>query len=325
MSVSKIGREIFKGLDRIVLLVIGLLFMVYLASGVHVVEADEMGVIFRFGAKHQTVLPGIGYHLPWPVERVRTVNVKAVRSVEVGFWKAQGRDQRLTPYCITGDVNIIHNLYVIHYRVDAEDPASYFLSARRIREMLTSNAEAAIIEVIGSRPVDEIITTAKTDMENAIRRVLQEKLYSLNVKLQIDSVDTREIKPPNQVRDAFDDVINAEQEMTTQKHKANTDAVRTIHEAEARADSIIQEARAYRTDRVNSARGEAERFLSLYDEYKEAPDIIGHRILLESVEKILPRTRVMLRGSDKQGRPLRLKIFQAPLPTSPRLPAASQE
>jgi len=325
MSYKESRKEVFKGLDRIVLLVLGLLFIVYLASGVYVVEADEMGVIFRFGAKDRVALPGIGYHFPWPVERVRTVNVKAVRSVEVGFWKAQGRDQRLTPYCITGDVNIIHNLYVIHYRVDAEDPANYYLRARRIREILVSNARAAIIEVIASRPVDEIITTAKTDMENAVRQVLQEKLHSLNIKLQIDSVDTREIQPPNQVRDAFDEVINAEQELTTQKHKANTEAIRIVHSAEAEAESTLQQARAYRTDRINSAQGEAERFMSLYEEYKKAPEIIGHRIFLESIEKILPRTRVMMVASDKEGRPLRVKIFQAPVPTSPRLPEVSQE
>jgi membrane protease subunit HflK len=214
---------------------------------------------------------------------------------------------------------------VIHYRVDAEDPANYYLRARRIREILVSNARAAIIEVIASRPVDEIITTAKTDMENAIRQVLQKKLHSLNIKLQIDSVDTREIQPPNQVRDAFDEVINAEQELTTQKHKANTEAIQIVHRAEAEAESTLQQARAYRTDRINSAQGEAERFMSLYEEYKKAPEIIGHRIFLESIEKILPRTRVMMVASDKEGRPLRVKIFQAPVPTSPRLPEVSQE
>ncbi len=325
MSFKQSQKEMFKGLDRIVLVVAGFLFIVYLASGVHVMEADEMGVIFRFGAKRQVARPGIGYHFPWPVERIRTVNVKAVRSVEVGFWTSQGRDQRLTPYCITGDINIIHNLYVIHYRVDAEDPANYFLSARRVRESLITNARAAIIEVIASRPVDEIITTAKADMENAIRTTLQQKLYDLNIKLQIDSVDTREIQPPNQVMDAFDDVISAEQEMTTQKHKANTEAIRIVNSAKAEAESIIQQARAYRTERINSAAGEAERFMSLYEEYKKAPEIIGHRIFLESIEKILPRTRVMLLGTDRQGRPLRVKIFQAPVPTSPRLPEVSEE
>jgi len=318
MSFHEERQTIFRGLDRIVLAVLGILFLVYLASGIFVVEANEKAVAFRFGRAGDVINPGIGYHWPWPIERVRKVNVKQVQRIEAGFWPSSDFAEELLPYCITGDKNIIHNRYVIQYRTS--DPANFLAGGARVQQILAELAQATILESVASRQVDPILTTGKSEMERAILRGLVEKLEALNLKIQIVGVERQSAEPPGLVKDAFQDVINAQEEMRSRIHEAENYKNQEIPKAKGQADKMLQEARAYRFERTSSAKGESERFTKLYAEYKLAPRVTRNRLFIEMAEQVLPRTRIMVLATDKQGKPLRIKILQSPVPTFPRLP-----
>ncbi len=318
MSFEQETKAVFRNLDRIVLLALCVLFLLYVASGVFVVEANEKAVVFRFGAAGDVISPGIGYHWPWPIERVRKVNVKEVQRVEVGFWPDSGFREELLRYCLTGDKNIIHNRYVIQYRI--ADPANYLSSARRVRELLVELAEATMLEVVASKQVDPILTTGKVKMEQAILKGLNEKLLELDVKLQIVGIERQSAEPPSLVKDAFQDVINAREEKRTQIHEADNYSNQEVPKAKGDADRMLQLARAYKFERVSSAKGESERFSKLYAEYKEAPEVTINRLFIEMAERTLPKTKIMVLATDQDGQPLRVKVLQAPIPTTPRLP-----
>jgi len=318
MSFQEERKAIFRDLDRIVLVVLGALLLVYLVSGIFMVEANEMAVVFRYGAKRAVVPPGIGYHWPWPIERVRKVNVKEVQRIEVGFWAQSGLAEELLPYCLTGDKNIIHNHYVIQYRI--ADPANYLFASARIRDTLHQLSQATILEAVAARQVDPILTTGKREMELAIIEGLTRKLDDLNLKIQIVGVERQSAEPPNLVKDAFQDVVNAREEMRTRIHEANNYSNQEIPKAKGEANRLLQQARAGKFEQISSAKGESERFKKLYQEYRQAPRVTGNRLFIETIERVLPRCRVMVLATDKQGNPLKIKLLQSPVPTSPRLP-----
>jgi membrane protease subunit HflK len=304
MSFQDHHKKIFHGLDRIVLSALCVLLLVYVASGIFVVQAGEKAVLFCFGRAGDVIGPGIGYHWPWPVERVRKVNVKQV--------------QRIEAYCITGDKNIIHDRYVIQFRIG--DPANFLCSAARVRQILEELAQATILEAVASRKVDPILTTGKGEMERAIMEGLTQKLEALDLKIQIVGVERQSAEPPSLVKDAFQDVINAQEEMRARIHEAQNYQNQEIPRAKGQADKMLQEAKAYQFEQTSSAKGESERFTKLHDEYRQAPRVTRNRLFIEMAEQVLPRTRIMVLATDRQGNPLRIKILQAPVPTLPRLP-----
>lgn len=317
MSLSQETRAVFKDLDRILLGGLAVLFLLYAASGIFVVEAGEKAVVFRFGKAGDVIGPGIGYHWPWPVERVRKVNVKEVRRIEVGFRPDSNLSEELVPYCITGDKNIIHNRYVIQYRV--ADAANFLCTGRNVREVLIELAQSTILETVAARPVDFILTTGKSEMERAILEGLNAKLADLHLKLQIVGVERQAAEPPSLVRDAFQDVINAQEESRSLIHEAENYSNQVVPQAKGDADRIVQEANAYQFEKVSAARGESERFMKLLAEYAKAPGVTRDRLFIETMEQALPQAKLMVLATDREGRPLHVRLLQAPVPTTPRL------
>ena len=317
MSFLEQRKAVFRDLDRIIMVVLGILFLIYLASGIFVVQANEKAVVFCFGKAGEVIGPGIGYHWPWPIEWVKKVNVKEVQRIEVGF-SPKGDLEEILPYCITGDRNIIHDRYVIQYRI--AEPANFLARGARVREILIELAQATILETVAGKPVDLILTTGKSEMERSILEGLIHKLEELNLKIQIVGVERQSAEPPNLVKEAFQNVINAQEEMRTKIHEAENYQNQEIPKAKAEANRMLQEAESYKVERTSSAKGESERFLKLYKEYKQAPGVTRSRLLIEMVEQVLPRTKIMVLATDKEGKPVRIKILQAPIPTTPRIP-----
>jgi len=317
MKITSDIKAVLADLDRILLVVVAILLLLYVLSGLFVIEANQKGVITRFGAVRAVVRPGIGYHLPWPVERVRKVNVKEVQSVEVGFYPDGSNLDELTPYCITGDRNIVHTRYTVKYR--SPDPESYIMAGKRVREIVLTLAQATILEVLAEKEIVPVLTTEKRALESDIREKLGEKLSGLGINLQIVSVDGPPAFPPSLVKQAFQEVITSREEKRTRIHEADNYMNQAIPAAKAEANSAIETARAYKYDRISSAKGESDRFLKLLSEYEKSPSVTRHRLYLDTIEKVLPQVKIMVLATDDEGRPIKVKILQAPIPTTPRL------
>lgn len=317
-------RLVFRNLDRILGVVLLALVVLYLASGVYVVQANEEGLLRRFGVlQKDTLKPGIHYRIPWPVDRVDTVKIKEVKRIEVGFAPGGGSARSIIlPYCITSDRNIIHNRFVIQYRIS--DPAKYVFNCVDPEQLLRGFAGATIIKVVAARTVDALLTTGKREVELEILAELQTLLDRQDTGIAISSVETKLVQPPRTVSEAFRDVINAREERSTMIHEANNYRNKVIPEAKAKVTRIIEQAEATRFHRVSAAKGEASRFLGIHEKQVRAPKVIKQHMFLGMVERVLPRAKVLVLATDAQGNPIKIQLVRGALPTVPQLPSARE-
>ena len=314
-------RLVFRNLDRIVGGVLLALLALYLASGVYVVQANEEGLLRRFGVLQlETVKPGIHYRIPWPVDRVDRVKIKEVKRIEVGFSPGgAGTRSVILPYCITSDRNIIHNRFVIQYRIS--DPAKYVFNCVHPEQLLREFAGATIIKVVAARTVDTVLTTGKREVELEILRELQSHLDRQGTGISISSIETKLVEPPRTVSEAFRDVINAREERSTMIHEANNYRNKVIPDAKARVTRIVEQAKAARFQRVSAAKGESSRFLGIHEKQVRAPEVIQQHMFLGMLERVLPRVKVLMLATDAQGNPIKVQLVRGALPTVPQLPS----
>ncbi len=278
------------GGPKLIVLAVALL---WLASGIYIVEPDETGVVQRFGAYDSTTGPGPHYHLPYPIETVQTPKVSQVRRIEVGFRSLGGREGQGQQYrdvpeeslMLTGDENIVDVQFIVQYQIN--DPVKYLFRLDRPDETLKSAAEAAMREVIGNDKIDSALTDGKVGIQIATMELLQKMMDKYDSGIDVVAVQLQDVHPPRDVIDAFKDVASARE-----------DRVRLVNEAEAYRNDITPKARgqaaamenqamAYKDQAVLKARGEAARFSALAAEYAKAPEVTRERLYLEAMETIL--------------------------------------
>ncbi len=311
-------RMVFRNLDRIIIATVGVLFLLYLLSGIYQVQANEQAVVRRFGEFQRIINPGINYGLPWPVDKVDKIKIKEIKRIKVGFW-SEGPVMvgELLPYAITGDKNIIHNQYVIQYRIT--DPRQYLFSAKKPEEVLLQMANRIILKTVAGKEVDPILTTGKGEVERQIQKTLQDALSNSSLGISVSNISTAIVEPPENVISAFKEVTNAREERSTAIHEANNYRNKIIPEANAMARNLTMQAKSYKYQRTSAAKGESKRFMDLDAEYKQSPRVTRNRLFLEMLDEMLPQTKVVLAATDDKGRPVKLNLIKGALPTRPRI------
>ena len=161
--------------------------------------------------------------------------------------------------------------------------------------------EVALRRSIGHRTIDRALVTDRETIEAETMEYAQAILDISRTGLTITAVQLQEIKPPDEVQEAFDDVLKAREEKEKRINEALAFESQTLPEARGQAERIRQEAEAYRQERINAAEGEASRFDSILTEYLAAPEIIAHRMYLETMDKVLSRTRQVLVAAQGTG------------------------
>lgn len=283
--------------------------VIWLLSGIYIVNPGEEGVVLRFGKYDRTVGPGPHYALPAPIEKVYKPQVSRVLRSEVGYrsagesrtyQKGQVRPIPAEASMLTGDENIINVQFSVQYRI--ADPVAYLFNIHEPDMLVRSAAEAAMREVIGNSYVDAALTDGKLQIQADTTRLLQNILDRYDTGLQVIAVQLQDVHPPDEVRDAFKDVASARE-----------DKIRIINEAEAYRNELIPRARgeaaaignkaeAYRATRIQNAEGEAARFNALSAEHARAPKVMEHRLYYETLEDLLrnAREKVLLDGKSPE-------------------------
>jgi membrane protease subunit HflK len=274
-------------------IIVGVLVAVWVASGAYTVGPDQRGIILRFGKHVATTDPGFHWHWPYPFEAVLRPKVTEVQRVEIGFRSidpgppARYADVASESLMLTGDENIIDIDLVVQYRI--ADAAKYLFEVRHLADTVKSACEAALREVIGRRHIDEALTVGKLEIQEETRALLQAILNHYEAGLQIIAVQLQEVQPPKQVIDAFKDVASAREDKARFINEAEGYRSAIIPEVRGRVEMILREAEAYREEKVRRAQGEAQRFLQVLDEYHAAKEITRKRLLLETLEEVLPQ------------------------------------
>ncbi len=283
------------------LVVLGL----WIASGIYMVQADEMGVVLRFGKLTNVTDPGLNYHLPYPIESVETPQVTEVKRVEIGFRTIyQGppvryEDMPEESLMLTGDENIVDIDLIVQFKI--KDPAAYLFEVRDVYQSVRSASEATLRQVIGYHKIDEALTDGKFEIQQEIQLKLQEILDLYNAGVMIVAVQLQDVHPPAEVVDAFKDVASALEDKNKYINQAQGYQNDIIPRTRGRAEQLIRQAESYREQRTLHAQGEAGRFESVLAEYKLAPQVTETRLYLESMEKVMPRVKKYIAKTGNSG------------------------
>ena len=297
----KIGLPKKGGLSLIIIIAI----VVWLATGVFIVDPEEQGVIKRFGEVTNVVGPGPHYHLPSPIETVQIEPVTAVRRLEVGFRTIQtgppAKYRRVLKesLMLTGDENIIDVQFIVQYRISNLE--NYLYSLTNPDVTVKSAAESAMREVIGDTTVTEALTVGKGIIEQTTARLLQETMEGYKGGIKIENVKLQDVHPPDEVKEAFKDVVSAREDREKMINDAEGYRNNLVPKARGEAAQVINNAKAYAKEKILVATGETQRFNMVYDEYIKAKDVTRERILLETMASVLPKVNKVIADKDMGG------------------------
>lgn len=267
----------------------GLIVLVlWLASGIYRVEPSEHAVIQKFGKLSRTqVEPGIGYHLPWPIEKMSKINVTEDRRVEIGFIGA-GNGKRDLPeesLMLTSDANIVDIDVVVLWNIaTAED---FVFNIKNQEDTIKRVSESAIREIVGQTKLQPIITTGREDVSNRARELTQKTLDTYGAGVAIKQILIQDATVHPNVMEAFDDVVAAGQDAERFQNEANIYKNDIIPKARGEAIKMLQEAQGYKESRIARAEGEADRFNKLFEAYKSGRDVTRTRIYIETMEDVM--------------------------------------
>lgn len=272
----------------VVLIVLGALG-VYLFLGYFQLEPDEAAVVLRLGRYQRTVGPGPHFHLLF-LESVERESIIVERE-EFGFrtidpveqaYEERAEEKRM----LTTDTNLINVPFVVQWQV--RDIDDYRFNADAVPTLIRGAAQAAMGEIVAQHPIDSVLTTKRGQIATAARIHLQELLDGYGAGVHIEEVELQDVNPPDEVRDAFREVISAEQDRERLILEAQGYAEQIVPIARGEAEALLNQAEAYKETRVLEARGEAERFNALFFEYEKAPEVTRERLYIETLEEILP-------------------------------------
>lgn len=281
-----------KYLNRIIII---LLLLVTLFTSVKTIGPEEEGVVVQLGRYNRTLQPGLNFILPFGFETMHKIPVQRQLKEEFGFrtTSLNGRTEYAKDdfadesLMLTGDLNLTDVEWVVQYRIT--DSYRYLFKVRNAEKTLRDMSEAAMRKIVGDRTVNEVLTVGRQEISTSVEQLLQEMCNEYENGIRIDQVVLQDVNPPDAVKPSFNAVNEAQQERETLINQAEAEYNRVIPRARGEAQETIQLAEAFALNRVNRARGETDRFNSLFEEYVKAPEVTKQRIYLETMEKVLPK------------------------------------
>lgn len=273
-------------------LLIGLIFVigVWLLSGFYQVGTEQVGVVMRFGGFDRTEGPGLRYHLPYPVEIVLLPNVTAQNEIPIGFHRS-GRDadeSRTTPeesMMLTQDQNIINVEFTVFWRVN--DVKKFLFEIRDPEMTIKMAAESIMREVIGQNKLQFELTDGRGQVAEDARVRLQKLMDEYKVGVIITQINLQTVSVPDEVKAAFQDVVNARLDQERFQNDAQSHANKVVPDAKGEASKTLQDAMAYRDQKIALAKGDADRFKEVLTAYSMSREVTVKRLYLETMENLL--------------------------------------
>lgn len=272
--------------------ILGLL-LAYLATGVAVIQQDEVGVVRRFGAVlSDTWSPGLHWALPWGFDQVDRVKIRQTRTIAVGARPLVQAPLTRSPDpagddFLTGDLNLVTVQATLQYRV--VDAARYLFSAASIDDALRLAAESALVQTMARGGVDAILTTGRAELAARVEREVRETAVRQGLGISVRAIRLGRLTPPAAVAAAFADADRARSD----RRQTVTRALEYRDRARADAGSLAQEitdrALAQQQRAEQLARGEADRFRRLLAEVQQDQTAVRRRMYLELLAELLPR------------------------------------
>jgi len=269
----------------------GVVLLSWLSTSIVIVDPTQQAAVFRFGKWQTNFGPGLHFHLPAPIESHTLIPVERRIETRLGGTAEES-------LMLTQDENIVDIQFSVFWKVDTANPENFLLNVRDPSLTVEQVAESVMREVVGTTRLQNIITTERDIVQQAVAVQTQALLNEYRAGVEILSIQIDKSDPPQQVIEAFNDVNVAEQDAETRTNQATQFANEVVPQARGTAQRLLQEAEAYRDRVIADAGGEASRFDQIYEEYRKAPRVTRERMYLETMERVLARTDKMILDQD---------------------------
>jgi membrane protease subunit HflK len=259
--------------------------------GTYELYPGQAAIILRLGAYQRTVsTEGLKFHLPAPLETHEIVTVGELRKEEFGVGGvtegAIESEAMREASMQTQDNAIVRLAFVVQYKNNDAFKSRYSLEDPRA--ILRDAAQASVREVVGQMTIEDVLSERRDDVASETKRILQDTLDAYESGILVDGVQLQEVQPPEEVRQAFDDVVAAGQDASRAVNEAEGYRNELLPKARGEAAEIVARANGYRDAKIAESSGEAERFLAIEREYRKAPEVTRKRLYLETMEAVLP-------------------------------------
>ena len=290
-------RERFRGRFRLSgslwLLLVALLVVAAGYTSFFRVATNETGVVQRFGRYVRSEGPGLQLKLPFGIEQVKKVKTGRNFQMEFGYRTVEaGVRSRFTErgfkeesLMLSGDLNVVDLQWTVQYKIG--NPVDFLFQVQDVDSAIRDVSESVIRRVVGNRLFDFVLTVGRAEIADRVKVEMQEILDSYRSGIQVVNVKMQNVTPPEPVKPAFNEVNEAEQEKESKINQAQAAYNKEIPKAKGNAQQTVSEAEGYALERVNRAEGEADRFLDVLKEYRQAKDVTKRRLYLESMDKLL--------------------------------------
>jgi membrane protease subunit HflK len=292
---------------KIAAVILAVLVLRGVAGCFHTIKPNEQGIVLRFGKYARTADPGLNFTIPY-IEDMQQVDVKTIRKEEFGFrtispgqntvFDKRGRD--LESLMLTGDKNVIEVAWIVQYTV--KNPANFLFKVRNVQQAVRDNSETVTRRIVGNMDFDYVLGN-RTALASMAKKELQRDLDKLETGVEVTTLQLQDITPTDEVKPAFNEVNEADQDMKRLVNEAEEYQNRIIPKARGSAKQIIEEAKGYAAQRINDARGETARFKAIAAEYAKAKEVTRQRMYLETMQKTLPEVS-HLYVMDSSGQPV---------------------
>ena len=269
--------------------------LVWLLSGIYIVDPAERGVVLRFGAFQTSTTQGPHWHIPYPIEAVYKVNVEQVRATEIGFRNTQNSYSggvSSESLMLTKDENMVDVNLAVQYKI--VDAKAFLFNVYQPELTLSHVVQSVIRQVVGDNTMDHVLTTGRDQISQEVKTASQALLNDYGVGLMITAVTMQDAQPPIQVKASFDDVVKAREDEQRYINEARAYANDIVPKARGASQRIMAEAEAYKSQVVSKSEGEAYRFTQILTEYLKAPEVTKERLYRETLEDVLSSTNKVI-------------------------------
>ena len=281
---KRIGRLILAGAALVII-------ATFAMNSTYQIQEQEQAVITTFGVPKAVQDTGLHLKIPF-VQQVRKVNT-TIQGFSIGYDIRTNESIKTEGQMITSDYNFIDIDFFVEYRI--VDPVKYLYVSMQPEQILKTISQSCIRTVIASYPVDDVLTTGKSEIQANVREMIMEKIEEQDLGLQLVNITIQDSEPPTQeVMRAFKNVETAKQGKETALNNANKYRNEKLLQAKAEADQIIQKAEAEKQTRINEAEAEVARFRAMYEEYAKNPTVTKLRMYYEAMEEVLPGVRLVV-------------------------------
>lgn len=276
-----------------------LLLVLWLASGFYTVDANQRGVVLRFGAHITTTDPGLHWRLPTPIEKHELVDLSGVRTVEIGY-RSSDRNQVLREaLMLTEDENIVNIQFAIQYIL--KDPEEYLFNNRFPDDAVGQAAETGMREIVGKSTMDFVLYEGREDIALAAHELIQEILDGYQAGILISRVTMQNAQPPEPVQAAFNDAVKARQDRERLRNEGEAYRNDIVPRARGAAARLLEEASGYGERVIANAEGDAARFSLVLEEYAKAPEVTRERMYLDTMQQVMSSTSKVMIDAESGG------------------------